>query len=516
MDSTLNRDVEKRAGTAEPSLFDHESGAVPASSFEYGNSLYAKLQRLGGKIKVEQRGIERVPEDERTDNSYWNIGSMWLAANMVVPSFTIGVLGQPLFNLGFIDSALIIIFFNFISVLTVCFFSIFGATFGLRQMVLSRFWFGWWGVKLIALFNVLACLGWAAANIIVGAQLINAVNPDVPGYAGILIIAFCTLAVVFFGYKVVHAYEYWSWIPTFIVFLVVLGVFAHSGDFVNIPMRTGKIELGAVLSYGSTVFGFGTGYTSFAADYTVYQPSDRSRRKVFLATWLGIFPTLLFTELLGAALVTAITLNGGDNPYNAGYQDNGVGGLLGALLFPRVGGFGKFCVIILALSIVANNCPNIYSVSLTLMVMGRWTRHVPRFVWTIIATAIYIAIAIPGYSHFEAVLENFMHFIGYWLAIYEGIALTEHFVFRRGFSGYQPEDYDNRDKLPPGIAALLAFCCGVVGMVIGMSQSWYVGPVAKLAGLAPAGGDVGFELGFAFAAISYAILRFIEKRFFKR
>jgi hypothetical protein len=53
-------------------------------------------------------------------------------------------------------------------------------------------------------------------------------------------------------------------------------------------------------------------------------------------------------------------------------------------------------------------------------------------------------------------------------------------------------------------------------MVIGMSQSWYVGPVAKLAGLAPAGGDVGFELGFAFAAISYAILRFIEKRFFKR
>lgn len=78
MDSTLNRDVEKRAGTAEPALFDDESGAVPGSSFEHGNSLYAKLQRLGGKIKVEQRGIERVPEDERTDNSYWNIGSMVL------------------------------------------------------------------------------------------------------------------------------------------------------------------------------------------------------------------------------------------------------------------------------------------------------------------------------------------------------------------------------------------------------------------------------------------------------
>ena len=72
----LSQDVEKRAGAVTPPLCEDETGAIPASSFEYGNSMYAKLQRLGGKIKVEQRGIERVPEDERTDSSYWNIGSM--------------------------------------------------------------------------------------------------------------------------------------------------------------------------------------------------------------------------------------------------------------------------------------------------------------------------------------------------------------------------------------------------------------------------------------------------------
>lgn len=67
---------------------------------------------------------------------------------MVVPSFAIGVLGKPLFDVGFVDSVLVIIFFNLLGSATVCFFSIFGAYFGLRQMVLSRFWFGWWGVKL--------------------------------------------------------------------------------------------------------------------------------------------------------------------------------------------------------------------------------------------------------------------------------------------------------------------------------------------------------------------------------
>ncbi|KAJ5105551.1 hypothetical protein NUU61_002898 [Penicillium alfredii] len=492
----------------EDHISDH---AVPGESFEYGNSLYAKVQRLAGKFNIEQRGIERVPESERTDTSYFNIGSMWLAANMVVSSFAIGVLGKSLFYLGFVDAILVCLFFNLLGVLTVCFFSCFGPAFGLRQMVLSRFWFGWWAVKFIAILNVLACIGWSAANAIVGAQLLNAVNTDVPGFAGILIITFCTLFITFAGYKVVHIYEYWSWIPTFIVFIIVMGTFAHSGDFLNLPMSAGTSELGNCLSFGSTVYGFATGWTSYAADYTVYQPSDRSRRKVFLATWLGLIPPLLFTQFLGIAVMTATDLNDGHNKYAAGYAASVNGGLLGAVLEP-LGGFGKFCLVILALSIIANNCPNIYSVSLTLQVMSRYTQRVPRFIWVFLASCVSLAIAIPGYSHFETVLQNFMNFIAYWLAIYSGIAVADHFVFKRGFGGYCPELYDQRGKLPMGLAASVAFCFGVAGMVTGMSQSWWVGPIAQHAGELPFGGDVGFELGFSFAAVSYCILRPIEIR----
>lgn len=341
-------------------------------------------------------------------------------------------------------------------------------------------------------------------------------NNDVPGWAGILIIAICTFAVTLFGYKVVHAYEFWSWIPTFIIFMIILGTFAHSGAFINMPMGFGTSELGGVLSFGSVVYGFATGWTSYAADYTVYQPSNMKRRSVFGATWLGLILPLLFTEMLGAAVMTATAINDGDNIYMDGYTESGSGGLLAAVLFPPLGTFGKFCLVILALSIIANNCPNIYSVALTVQVLGKGTQYVPRFVWTFIGTCVYIAIAIPGYSHFEVVLENFMNFIGYWLAIYEGIALTDHFVFKRGFAGYRPEIYDHPNELPPGIAPVAAFCCGVVGMVMGMSQVWYVGPIALHAGEAPFGGDVGFELGFAFAAVSYFGFRTLELRFFKR
>lgn len=346
-------------------------------------------------------------------------------------SFAIGALGVTVFHLGFVDGLLTILFINLLGITPVCFFSTFGPRYGLRQMVLSRFFFGYHAVKvskytrlsrrllsdvlrghvakqlIVAFFNILACVGWSAVNVIVGAQLLNAVNSNLPGYAGIIIIAACTFIITCFGYKVVHMYEMYSWIPCFIVFLIVLGEFAHSGDFQNLTMHTGNAEAGSVLSFMASVYGFATGWTSYAADYTVYQPATVSRTKTFLWTWLGLIFPLCFTEMLGLAVATA-TVGAEDNPYIVQYNKSHIGGLLAAVLFPPLGRFGQFCLVILALSIIGNNCPNIYSVTFSLQIMGRWTQHVPRFLWTFVGTLIYCAIAIPGYSRFEQVLENFM------------------------------------------------------------------------------------------------------------
>lgn len=53
-----------------------EDGAVHQEDFATGTSTYAKLQRLAGKFGVEQRGIERVPEDERTNDTLANVGTL--------------------------------------------------------------------------------------------------------------------------------------------------------------------------------------------------------------------------------------------------------------------------------------------------------------------------------------------------------------------------------------------------------------------------------------------------------
>jgi purine-cytosine permease-like protein len=56
---------------------------------------------------------------------------------MVVSSFAIGILGPQVFQTGFADGALCIIFFNIIGIIPVSFFSALGPTFGLRQVCIT-------------------------------------------------------------------------------------------------------------------------------------------------------------------------------------------------------------------------------------------------------------------------------------------------------------------------------------------------------------------------------------------
>ena len=276
-------------------------------------------------------------------------------------------------------------------------------------------------------------------------------------------------------------------------------------------MNTGPTEAGSVLSFAASVFGFATGWTSYAADYTCYQPRNTNRIKIFLWVFGGLIFPLCFTEMLGLAIATATVNN---QAYADAYTKNHIGGLLAQVLFGPLHGFGKFCLVILALSIVGNNCPNIYSLGFSLQVLSRYTKMVPRFMWTLVGTVVYCAIAIPGYSSFEDVLENFMLIIGYWLAIYEAISLPEHIIFRRGTSGYAPEHYDQPSKLPPSLSALVAFLFGIFGASMGMAQVWYLSPIGKKIG--EFGGDIGFELAFTFACITYIPLRYIELKRFGR
>ena len=142
--TTDDYDIEKQVSSSRQAA--SSSGGLSASTqsnVQHGtadtdatsaSSLSAKLMHVAGKFGVEQRGIERVPEDERTDTGFkalLNVSTMWFSANLVVAAFALGLLAQSVFALGVADAMLVILFFNLIGITPVCFFSTFGPKFGL-------------------------------------------------------------------------------------------------------------------------------------------------------------------------------------------------------------------------------------------------------------------------------------------------------------------------------------------------------------------------------------------------
>src|SRR5881227_2680013 len=260
---------------------------------------------------VETHGIERVSPKTRTHVRIIDNFTMWLSANLVISTIGLGALAVPIFSLGFWDSVAVIIIFNALGVLPVAFFSTLGPKLGLRQMTISRFAFGWVGGIIMALFNVAACIGWSAVNVIIGGQLIAAMtNGAIPRWAGILIIAILTTIVSIYGYRYVHRYERYAWIPMAIIFIIMLIVAATHMSIIPTPALNAA-EIAAIVTFGGAIYGFATGWSSYAADYNVNQPENTAPSRVFWLTFLGVFVPCVLLETLGLLLTTWKPSTGG-------------------------------------------------------------------------------------------------------------------------------------------------------------------------------------------------------------
>ncbi|KAK9459450.1 permease for cytosine/purines, uracil, thiamine, allantoin-domain-containing protein [Lipomyces oligophaga] len=492
----------------------YESG-VESESKEGSSSeklgLGARMNMLATKYKMEVIGIEQVPEDKRTDKSPWTPGFLWFSVNLVLPPVSIGTLSSSVFYLSFWDAVLASIFFNFLGCIPVAFYATLGPEFGLRQMAMSRFWFGYHGVKIFSILNVIGSVCWTALNTIVAASLLHAINDgQLPEWAGILIVAVLVLIISCFGYKVLHFFEQWTWLPTMIMLWILIARLQMSHTFAPGKLAVGQAEAGNVLSYGATLFGGANGWATYAADYSVYQRKDASKWKIFIAVFFGVSIPLIFCSIIGNAIICAA-----DNSTRLGdaYDDNGFGGLIYAIMVTdALHGFGKFCTVVLALSCVGVSVVNIYSLAFCMQTVSHYFAYVPRFLWSAIGTGVYFGISMGAYYNFSQYIENFMDIIAYWICIYEGISLPEHFIFKKGnLKSYRVEDITHPERLPPGYATAFAFACGVGGVVLGMDQVWWAGPAATAIP-----GDIGWEFALAFSFVGYMVARPIERHYFRR
>lgn len=217
--------------------------------------------------------------------------------------------------------------------------------------------------------------------------------------------------------------------------------------------------------------------------------------------YAGLFVPSIPLLILGAAIGGAV---GQVDSWNDAYAVTGVGGVMAEMLSPA-GGFGKFILVLLALSVTGNIAISMYSVSLNLQMLLPVFTKVHRFFFIMAVIAIMIPFAIKAAEEWETSLENFLALIGYWAGCFDAVLLVEFFVFRRmDWLSYDHAIWNVGRKLPSGIAALGASIVSMGLVVPGMAEVWYTGPIAETTG------DIGFEMAFVVTALFYVPFRWLE------
>ncbi|KAI3405598.2 hypothetical protein KGF56_001616 [Candida oxycetoniae] len=477
-----------------------------------GNTKTNWVDKIGHFLNAETRGIEKVEPEDKFDHSYLNPFTIFFTPQLAVSALSTGSVGIGM-GLSFTSTVVVIVLFSIIGSIPVGLFCLFGMKFGLRQQIMSRHLTGNIMGRVFAFFNVVSCIGWNAINVIPCAQLLNSVNHNFKPWIGCLILVLCTCILAVFGYKAVHLYERYAWIPTFVVYIVIIARFTIIRGFEwGHEKQSAQTEAGNILSFIVVMFGFTAGWSPSASDFLVYFDNRAKSWKVAMAMILGLVIPAIGSCVLGAALATSTNKPG---RFKDAYDSNSFGGLIYEILCGDNHNQGyRFLIVVLALSAVQNNLSGGYCLSLAIQCVWSRLAKIPRIAWCILGNLVCLGFAIPAYYVFFEAMSNFLSIISYNVSIYIGISLAEHFIYRKDFEHYDISNFNDRKTFPVGIAGVVGFAFGVCSTVLAMNQTWYQGVIARKIG--DNGGDISFELNIIFSFIGYNLVRPFEKKYFAR
>lgn len=374
---------------------------------------------------------------------------------------------------------------------------------------------GYWPAKLIAILNAILMVGYGVISCIIAGQMLSAVNGGhMTIIVGIIIAAVIIGVVAIFGMAVLHVYERWAFVPQVIALFVLIGA---AGPHFNTALQSSAPVTGTAgeitanrLSFFALQYSVPVGWAAAGSDFYVYYPTHTDKKLTFLMTWLGLASSFIFVNVIGVGLACGVAAT---PAWQTAYATSS-----GALLlagYGDLGGFGRFCTVVLALSAIQNNIPGTYAAAIDMQILGRYFKAVPRWLWVVAVVVVEFVCGVAGRDHLFDIFENFLALMGYWVSIFVTIMLEEHVLFR--FLRRVPFDWsawEDRKRLPLGVAALVAFLVGWAGAIIGMYQAWYAGPVAKDIG--GYGGDIGTWVAIAFTCVTFPPLRWLELKFVGR
>jgi NCS1 family nucleobase:cation symporter-1 len=361
---------------------------------------------------VEKFGVEHIPEEAR-HGSPGRIFTLWFAANLTIADYVIGVLSTVAFGLTVIQTIPILLIGNILGGLLLALSAGMGPKLGFPQMFSSRAVFGRRGNYVLGGLNWISTVGWFAVNTILGAEAVQVIAKDVNFFVVSVILVAVQILIAIYGHDFIHLFEKWMSIILGILWagIFVLTTFHFNQALSYIPPANGSsIEANMGVALAAS-FSYIMSWSPYASDYSRYLPSISSRRRVIIFALLGGAIASFGVEAIGA-LVGSLTKN-------LDYFGS---------LYSFAGVFGIFAIGAVVLGAIAANSLNIYTNSLSALVLDI---RVKRWITVIAGGIIGLGITLIGGAHFESFFENFLLTLDYWITPWLAIILVDIFLLRR-------------------------------------------------------------------------------------
>ena len=427
---------------------------------------------------MEKLGIEHVAEETRHGVPFITF-TLWLGSNLTIADFALGYLftGLPISSI-----LLAVAIGNLAGGLLLGLMSAMGPTFGFPQMMISRAVMGKQGNLPFALANWISTVGWFTVNIVLGGFSLQ-LALGLPFYAGAGILVVADVALAIYGHDIIHAFEKVMSVVLALMFAGILvisyGKFAAQvSTYQRLPSVSFDPYLFALVV--ALTFSYLMSWSPYASDYSRYLPKNASKGKIVAYTMAGGVVASAAVEVIGFVVYLGAN-NSSLSPIQA--------------LASVTGGYSLFALMAVVLGAVAADALNIYSNSLSALVVYGKAKRVQT---VLLAGVVGFLFALVGSSNFGSFYQNFLLTLDYWITPWIGVMLAA--VFLMGvYSGVE----NAGATLPRGLVSYVAgLLVSVPFMNLTSYGIGYIGPVAS----ALQGADVSYFVAFGAAFIAYLLL----------
>ena len=456
-------------------------------------------------FKLEQRGIELVPDDERAmspSGLFW----LWAGAIWNVEFLVYGALIMS-FGLSFPQAIVAILIGNvFYVVLGIA--SLQGPETGTTAFMVSRAPFGKNGNRSVSFFNWLTQVGFEVEGLVLIVLVVEAMfsKGGITSGTGLKIAiilgaVLLQFIIPFLGHATItKVLRYLSFVFIVVFAVMAILVFPH----VNLgDLAASRVKAKQPVSAGWQVIttaivllisAGGLGWTENGNDYSRYLPRSTPKAQTFWAATLGgAIPSILL-EILGAAAYVvspnAAAVTGVPSSFASWF-------------------FWPFLILALP-QLFAINSLDMYSSGVTLQALGvpvkRWGAVI---IDTIVAGGVTFLVVFKGSFYND--LSGFLDYIVVWLAPWFGI-LTVDWLLRRG--RYDKAALVNESGgvywRSGGInwKAIIAMALGMAASLLWINAQFYQPSYLSPLSSATNGSDFSWLVGIVVGAAVYFALSF--------